>query len=92
MKGVVNLRYTIDGKHFDAAIDYGKVLHHYPGNVTKTLPVKLYCLDMPDWDIHMMFIPQKKEDYAVLEMDEIIKETKEWMGAILNNDNNNVEE
>ena len=92
MKGVVNLRYTVDGKRFDAAIDYGKVLHYYPGDVSTTLPVELYCLDRTDWDIHMMFIPQNSKDGAFVEMDDIIKETRDWMGALLNDDNENVEE
>lgn len=78
MMGIVNLRYEVDNLRFDAAIDYSKCLHVYPGDTENFLPIELYCLDK-DWDIHMMFIKQNHPQQAVVSFEDILNETKEWM-------------
>ena len=57
---IVNIRYIVDGLHFDAAIDCDWQLHAYdlkcfPDKSENITPVELYCLDNPDWDIRMVW-------------------------------------
>ena len=57
-KRVVNLRYMVDGLHFDAAIDCDWTLHCYEfesHDRQNETPIELYCFDKPEWDIRMMF-------------------------------------
>ena len=56
-KRVVNLRYMVDGLHFDAAIDCDWTLHCYEleDKRNDVTPIELYCFDKPEWDIRMMF-------------------------------------
>ena len=64
---IVNVRYTVNGLHFDAAIDCNWQLHAYeesPEVMKKRVPIELYCFDHLEWDINM---------------EEIIEETKKWI-------------
>lgn len=75
MKGIENVRYEVGGYHFDAALDYGKVLHAYPfpEEDDDCLPVELFNLDKPDWDIRMLYAKRP------LNWNEVIEETKKWI-------------
>jgi len=61
---IINVRYTVDGLRFDAAIDPDWQLHAYREmSVTekkKEIPIEIYCFDYPEWDILMLY--QTKED------------------------------
>lgn len=74
MLGIINLRYEFNGMHFDAAIDYGRILHSYTFAQQKMLPIELYNLDRPEWDIQMMFV----EEYSAVELKDILDATSEW--------------
>lgn len=74
LRGIINLRYELSGMHFDAAIDYGKVLHSYPFAQEQTLPIELYNLDKPEWDIQMLFVDSSK----AVELKDILDATTEW--------------
>lgn len=78
MDGIVNVRYTVKGVHFDAAIDYGHVLHPYTYGQRQMLPVELYCFDHTDWDIEMMFF-----DDGVVDWDKVVERTIEWGNAMM---------
>jgi len=57
-KRVVNLRYMVDGLHFDAAIDCDWTLHFYGlecQDRQNETPIELFCFDNPEWDIRMIF-------------------------------------
>ena len=73
MKGVVNIRYNVNGLNFDAAVDYGYILHPYTYGQSIMLPVELYCLDH-DWDIVMLYFAN-----GVVEWDKIIERTCQWI-------------
>ena len=48
---VVNVRYTVNGLHFDAAIDCNWQLHAYsesPDVMKKRVPIELYVLTTPN--------------------------------------------
>lgn len=77
MMGIVNIRYTVDGLHFDVAIDYGHVLHAYTPGQRQMLPVELYCLDHTEWDITMLYFAN-----GVVEWDKVIEGTKEWINEM----------
>lgn len=71
---VINLRYTCGGMHFDAAIDYGHILHSYTSAQENYLPIELYNLDRPDWDICMLYIPKGRP----VELKDILDKTNAW--------------
>lgn len=58
---VANIRYEIDGFHFDAAVDINWEMHAYDDkcfeeeNWKNTTAIEIYCLDRPDWDIRMIY-------------------------------------
>ena len=57
-KRIVNLRYMVDGLHFDAAVDCDWTLHCYAfesHDRQDETPIELYCFDKPEWDIRMIF-------------------------------------
>ena len=89
---VVNIRYTVDGLRFDAAIDCDWQLHAYdvdPETKKKRVPIELYCFDHTDWDIRMLYQelnndqPTRPGEYHILhtevEWEGIIKETRKWI-------------
>lgn len=89
---VINVRYTVDGLHFDAAIDCNWQLHCYGENpyvMNKRVPIELYCFDHEDWDIRMLYQdlpndqPTKLDGEYLLhtevEWEGIIEETKKWI-------------
>lgn len=67
---VINIRFQLDGLHFDAAIDPDWDLHAYEAflvdadmsieNKESKTPIEVYCFDHPEWDILMIY--QTKED------------------------------
>jgi len=90
----VNLRYTLDGLRFDAAIDCDWTMHCYEEEEKRNdvTPIELYCFDHPEWDIRMMYHKerndqQKKVHYnapeitlkTCVDMGEIIEETRGWI-------------
>ena len=90
---VVNLRYTVWGLHFDAAIDCNWQLHAYgesPDVMKKRVPIELYCFDHQEWDIRMLYQdlnndqPSKLNGKYYMQHTEvnwegIIEETKKWI-------------
>lgn len=55
---IINMRFKCCGFRFDAAIDCDWELHCYEqdAETRKNLtPIELYNLDMPDWDIRMIY-------------------------------------
>ena len=89
---VVNVRYTVNGLHFDAAIDCNWQLHCYgesPDVMKKRVPIELYCFDHTEWDIRMLYQdlpndqPTRAGEYYMLHTEvnweEIIGETKKWI-------------
>lgn len=89
---VVNIRYTVDGLRFDAAIDCDWQLHAYresPEVMKKRVPIELYCFDHTEWDIRMLYQELKNDqpirpgEYYILHTEvnweEIIEETKKWI-------------
>jgi hypothetical protein len=88
---VVNLRYTVNGLHFDAAIDCDWQLHAYgedPETKKKRVPIELYCFDHTEWDIRVFFQELNNDQikgkgpamlHTEVELEEIIKETKKWI-------------
>lgn len=89
---VVNIRYTVAGLHFDAAIDCNWQLHAYgvcPSEKNKRVPIELYCFDHIDWDIRMMYQdlnndqPTKPGEFCMqhteVDWKGIIKETEKWI-------------
>lgn len=88
MTRIVNIRYRCCGLNFDAAIDCNWFLHCYElfgdmdrNNVT---PIELYCIDNPDWDIHMIYQNNRDEQnrayaHTVVDWDNLLKETRKWV-------------
>ena len=89
---IINVRYTVAGLHFDAAIDCNWQLHCYgesPEVMRKRVPIELYCFDHTEWDIRMLYQdlsndqPKSKEEYYTqhteVDWEGIIKETEEWI-------------
>ena len=89
---VVNVRYTVDGLRFDAAIDCNWQLHCYgesPEEMKEKVPIELYCFDHTEWDIRMLYQelkndqPTRPGEYYMLhtevEWEGIIEETRKWI-------------
>ena len=89
---IVNVRYTVDGLHFDAAIDCNWQLHCYGESSAEKnirVPIELYCFDHTEWDIRMLYQelkndqPTRPGEYYILhtevEWEGIIEETKIWI-------------
>ena len=88
---IVNLRYTVNGLHFDAAIDCDWQLHAYgedPETKKKRVPIELYCFDHTEWDIRVFFQEHNNNQIngkgpamlnTEVELKEIIKETEKWI-------------
>jgi hypothetical protein len=90
---VVNVRYTVNGLYFDAAIDCNWQLHAYsesPDVMRKRVPIELYCFDHQEWDIRMLYqdLPNGQPTgfsgeyymkHTEVEWEEIIEETKKWI-------------
>ena len=58
IRRIINMRFKCCGFRFDAAIDCDWQLHCYEqdAETRKNLtPIELYNLDMPDWDIRMIY-------------------------------------
>lgn len=100
-KRIVNLRYMCEGLHFDAAIDCDWTLHFYenePDERRDVTPIELYCMDRPDWDIHMMYhrepevyrTNEQQEEFhggifnTAANFEEILEETKKWIQEMNN--------
>lgn len=73
MDGIVNVRYTVGGLHFDAALDYGRILHSYTYAQRQMFPVELYCLDREEWDIRMLYFEEQ------VDWDVVVKNTEAWI-------------
>lgn len=99
---VVNLRFTIGGLRFDAAIDCDWVLHAYSEGLSdksKFVPIELYCFDHEDWDIRMCYLKRSNDQQMIgqtyglyhteVELDFIMKEAKDWIKEMLGNSNFN---
>lgn len=66
---VINVRFQVDGLHFDAAIDSDWQMHAYDAfmqdfdssieNKESKTPIEVYCFDHPEWDILMIYQDQK---------------------------------
>lgn len=92
---IVNLRYTLNGYNFDAAIDIHYYLHYYGNDIeqSKNVPIELYNKTKPEWDIKVIFATNKKLGlkneiinepdssfcHTFVSIDFIIEETKKWI-------------
>jgi len=100
---VINVRYTVAGLHFDAAIDCDWQLHAYgesPEVMKKRVPIELYCFDHTEWDIRMLYqeLPNDQHEpgyfmqHTEVDWEGIIKETEKWieeeMGEPIKPENN----
>lgn len=81
-----NLRYEIDGLHFDAAVDINWEMHAYDEerykeeNWKNTTAIELYCFDRPDWDIRMIYQSTKNNlCRTFVNIQNIFDETKKWI-------------
>ena len=77
---ITNIKYTVDGLLFDAAVDWYWQMHLYEMDCFQSkqedvLPIELYCCDIPEWDVHMMYQNGRRD----VDFDNIIKETKAWI-------------
>ena len=91
IKRIVNIRYIVNGLHFDAAIDCNWTLHAYSQTTgrDKVTPVELYCFDRPDWDIRMMYQSMDNQQNSesdtigiyntACDFDGILSETEKWI-------------
>lgn len=85
--GVMNYRFEINGMHFDAAIDFGCLLHPYTEETMKMLPVELYNLDL-DWDIKMSYFD---DSFREIENQELLfasieEDAEEWCKSWIKED------
>jgi hypothetical protein len=73
---ITNIKYTVDGMLFDAAVDWDWNMHLYELEQKKenVLPIELYNCNK-DWDIHMIY----QNGRSSVDFDNIIKQTKEWI-------------
>lgn len=83
---LVNIRYTVDNLHFDAAVDINWKLHAYEDsaseeeNWSKTTAIEIYCLDNTDWDIKMIYQGTINSiSHIFVDFENLIEETKEWI-------------
>lgn len=90
---VINVRYTVNGLHFDAAIDCNWQLHAYgesPEVMKKRVPIELFCFDHTEWDIRMLYqdLPNHQPtringeyfmQHTEVQWEGIIEETKKWI-------------
>ena len=74
---VTNIKYTVNGMLFDAAVDWDWELHLYELEEKKenVLPIELYNCDIPEYDIRMVY----QNGRSSVDFDNIIKKTKEWI-------------
>ena len=83
---LVNIRYTVDNLHFDAAVDINWELHAYKDsaceeeNWSKTTAIEIYCLDNTDWDIKMIYQGAiNSESHTFVDFENLVEETKKWI-------------
>ena len=89
---VINVRYTVDGLHFDAAIDCNWQLHCYgesPDVMNKRVPIELYCFSHQEWGIRMLYrdlhndqptrLNEEYLQHTEVEWEGIIEETRKWI-------------
>lgn len=83
---LVNIRYTVDNLHFDAAVDINWELHAYndsfykQDNWSKTTAIEIYCLDNKNWDIKMIYQKQhNSESHTFVDFENLVEETKKWI-------------
>lgn len=89
---IVNIRYTVKGLRFDAAVDCDWVLHCYGFGEEKPkdeTPIELYCFDRPEWDIRMMYHKERNDQqkacnegcylHSFIDFQAILKETRKWI-------------
>lgn len=75
---ITNIKYTVNGMLFDAAVDWDWNMHYYELFTEKkenVLPIELYNCDIPEWDIRMVYQNGRSD----VDFDNIIKQTKEWI-------------
>lgn len=98
MARIVNIGYKCCGLFFDAAIDCDWVLHDYPQdtfNREATTPIELYCLDKENWDVRMIYQPNRNTQYkeerlhnhTFVDWDLVMKETRKWVREMRNKQN-----
>ena len=83
---LVNIRYTVDNLHFDAAVDINWELHAYEDsayeeeNWSKTTAIEIYCLDNTDWDIKMIYQGAiNSMNHTFVDFENLVEETKKWI-------------
>ena len=79
---ITNIKYTVDGMLFDAAVDWNWQLHCYSSEEFEidrhngVLPIELYNCSKREWDIKMIYQENRK---GGVNFDFILKETQEWI-------------
>jgi len=62
---IVNVRFQLDGLHFDAAIDPDWRMHAYPKMSLEEkeaeTPIEVYCFEHPEWDVLMIYQDESNE-------------------------------
>ena len=89
---IVNMRYIVNGLHFDSAIDCDWQLHIYDEDLEtkkKRVPIELYCFDHKEWGIRVFYQKLNNDQinkwkgpamlHTEVELEEIIKETEKWI-------------
>ena len=75
---ITNIKYTVNGMLFDAAVDWDWNIHCYELFTEKkenALPIELFNCDIPEWDIRIVYQNGRSD----VDFDNIIKQTKEWI-------------
>ena len=81
---LANLRYSVDGMEFDAAIDIHRILHAYDDSMPENVvPVEIYCNSHPEWDIWVFYseCPGTNGFVNAVSLSEILRETHEFIDA-----------
>lgn len=79
---ITNIKYTVNGMLFDAAVDWDWNLHLYELFTEKkedVLPIELYNCDVPEWGISMVY----QNGRSSVDFDDIVKHTKEWIKEMM---------
>ena len=87
------------GHEIDAAIDCDFCLHCYDAIrediKPNTVAVELYCFDMPEWDIEVVYFVQKNDQqrgfdgilHTVVDYEEIRNAARRWVRSMMKSEN-----
>ena len=80
---LANLKYSVDGMEFDAAIDIHRILHAYNDMPKNVVPVEIYCISHSEWDIWVFYSehPETNGFVNAVYLKEILRENHEFIDA-----------